>query len=136
VAYATLQTLIDRYGQDQLLVLADRDADGEIDTDITDRALADAEAEIDGYLATRYELPLATVPPVLSRLAADIALYRLCDDDAMVTDERRRRYDDALSLLGRISSGVVSLGVSPQPSARQAAAAFYAGKERNFGRRR
>ncbi|MBU1611244.1 MAG: DUF1320 domain-containing protein [Proteobacteria bacterium] len=136
MAYATVQNLIDRYGQDQMLVLADRDNDGELDSAVMDRALADADAEVDAFLARRYQLPLAEVPDVLQRIACDIAVYRLCDNDAMVTDERRRRYEDAMSMLRRIGSGEVSLGITPQAAQRKAAAAFYEGRPRRFRRDR
>src|SRR5690606_6605607 len=44
-----------------LVALTDRAevATGEIDQDVVDRALADTDAMIDGYIAARYALPLA-----------------------------------------------------------------------------
>lgn len=134
MGYATQQDIIERYGQDQLLVLADRDGDGEVDTDVVDRALADADAEIDGYLASRYTLPLATESKLLVRLAVDVAVYHLCDDDAMVTDQRRQRYEDAVSQLKRLASGQMSLGLTPEPSTTSSA--VFVGPEPRFGRGR
>ncbi|MCR6494794.1 DUF1320 family protein [Thermomonas sp. S9] len=50
--------------------------------------LDDAQAEIDGYIASRYKLPLPTVPAALARIACDVARYRLWEDVA--SDDVRR----------------------------------------------
>ncbi len=110
--YATQADLTERFGFDELAQRTDRVNGTVIDTMVLNRALNDADAEIDGYLATRYSLPLASTPAVLSRLAADITRYRLYDDGVPTTV--RQRYEDAVSLLKRLSSGDVQLaGVSP-----------------------
>jgi phage gp36-like protein len=78
------------------------------------QALADADALIDGYLAGRYSLPLASVPPILKQYACDIARYRLYSDAA--NDVVLARYKDAVNYLTRLGSGQISLGVStPEP---------------------
>lgn len=118
--YAGVSELLTQFGEDALLVLADRDGDGQIDVPVVERALIDASAEIDGYLAGRYELPLADRPPVLVRVCADIALYRLASDADLGTDERRQRYQDAVKFLQGVSRGQVSLGVSEKVAATAA----------------
>lgn len=117
MGYIARTDIIARYGEDLLLVLADRDGDGEEDEGVVDQALADADAEIDGYLAKRYTLPLPDVPPLLTRLAVDLAVYHLCNSDTLVTEQRRQRYEDAVALLRRLSSGEVTLGQDPEPPA-------------------
>lgn len=112
--YATQQDLIDRFGEDELIQLTDRDGDGAIDADVMDTALTDADAEIDGYLATKYQLPLATVPGVITQLACDVARYRLYDEHA--TEQVRNRYKDAVAFLTRLSRGEVSLGLATPPA--------------------
>lgn len=44
---------------------------------LIDEAIADADGEIDGYLAKRYAVPLAPVPKVINKFSKDIALYNL-----------------------------------------------------------
>lgn len=61
MAYATRQDIIDRYGEDELIVAADHDEDGVADATVVEQGLADASDEIDAYLAGRYTLPLAVV---------------------------------------------------------------------------
>lgn len=111
--YVSAQDLIDRIGEDAVYVLADRDRDGALDTATIDEAAADAAAEIDAYLSTRYDVPLAPVPRVIKRLAVDMAIYRLADAAGGYTEERRKRYEDAIALLRRIASGEVGLGIPP-----------------------
>ncbi len=115
MTYATEQHMIDRFSEQELVELTDRVGVGRIDTAVLDRALTDADGEINGYLATRYALPLATVPIVLTRLACDVARYFLYQDRA--TEAVRTRYQDALKFLRNVAAGVVSLGVDASNAA-------------------
>lgn len=110
--YATQVDIIERYGEDVLYALADRNRDGTLDEEAISRALVDATAEIDSYLASRYPLPLSATPKIVVILCVDIALYRLSPDH--VTEERRKRYEDAVKMLRLISDGKVSLGIETQ----------------------
>lgn len=118
--YATLQDLKDRFGEEDIYVVFDRDGDGFIDTAAVDRALADADNEIDSYLTGRYQLPLANVPPALTRLAAQIAMYHASTGTTM-TDEKKERYAQAVKMLEKIAAGAISLGLpsADEPPARQ-----------------
>lgn len=110
--YATLATLTDRYGLATLVSLTDRGAvaTGAVDTAVVNRALADADALIDGYLAARYVLPLASVPPLLASIAAAVAFWSL--HIAAPDDKVRKDYDDALRQLRDIADGRLRLPVA------------------------
>lgn len=133
--YAELQDLIDRYGEDQVIVAADHDGDGTPDTAVVDQALADADAEIDAYIGDRYQLPMQSVPPILVRLAADIAFHRLSPEADVATEHRKRRYDDAVALLRRIAKGEASLGMPETPKGVAPATAESRPRRWNRGRR-
>ena len=105
--YATLQDLVDRFGYEQLAQLSDRDAGAVIDEVVVGRALADADAEIDGYLAALYALPLTAVPALLVRMACDLARYRLFGD--RVTEQVRQLYTDAVRDLKAIAGGAIKI---------------------------
>lgn len=109
MAYATQQNMIDRFAEEELVQLTDRQDTGVIDVAVLNLALADADAEIEGYLVGRYQLPLASVPPILAHIACDLARYHLYDDHA--TDHVRQRYEDARNLLQNIAKGNVQLGL-------------------------
>lgn len=64
-------------------------------------------ALIDGFVASRYSLPLSNQHEILKSAACDIAYYKL--QDISPTETARKRYEDALSLLNKISKGDVVL---------------------------
>ena len=115
MTYAAPSDMIARYPNRDLVQLTNEDpAQTTVNQTVLQQALADASAEIDGYLEGRFALPLADPPAVLNRLACDLAMYRLqalrpLHDLA----EARRRYDDALTLLMRVADGTLTLGLAP-----------------------
>lgn len=82
MAYITEQQLIDRFGERELIALTDFDNVGQLDSDTLNRAIAAAGAEIDGYLADRYSLPVSSNPERLVDIAADLVRCRLYTHDA------------------------------------------------------
>lgn len=133
--YATLQNMLDRFGQAELQQLTDigEVASGGVDEEVLDRALTDAAAEINGYLAARYVLPLASTPTLLVGIATDIARYRLYRD--AVTETVEKRYKAAVKMLENIAAGKISLGLdaSAAPAAVSDGVQF-AESTRVFGR--
>ena len=105
MAYTDLAKLTARFGEDLLLQLADRDGSGAVDDGVVDGAIADTDAAIDGYLAGRYKLPLATTPPLLADLAAAIAIYKLhtYEPDAKIAED----YKDAMRQLRENLKGFI-----------------------------
>ena len=112
MSYCTQAQLVERYGAPMLIDLTDRDDPpaGAIDTDVVDRALADADAMIDGYLLGRYALPLAETPALLTDLAQAVAVYKLHRN--VVSDKVQRDYDQALRTLRDIAQGTIRLAVA------------------------
>ncbi|OQX12812.1 MAG: hypothetical protein BWK73_13940 [Thiothrix lacustris] len=111
--YCTQADIEARYGLAELTQLTDRNRTGTPDTTNVERAITDASAEIDGYLVGRHSLPFADVPPVLVRVACDLAVYHLFAarrSTGGVIDDVRNRYKDAVRLLENISNGKVLLG--------------------------
>lgn len=112
--YATDADIVDLYGPDALVV-ADRDGDGMAESPAVARALSSATDEIDSYLGVRYAVPLAHVPGVVRQACVDIALYRLALSADVLSDEHRRRYEDALAHLRRIAKGEATLVLPAVP---------------------
>nr|WP_272212400.1 DUF1320 domain-containing protein [Marinicella sp. W31]MDC2878315.1 DUF1320 domain-containing protein [Marinicella sp. W31] len=105
--YASLDDLIERAGQDEILMVADRDGDGVADPDVVAKALGDATSAINGYLAVRYRLPLQVIPSQVNGWAVSIARYYLHRDGA--PDHVVRDWKAALSDLEKVSSGRIRL---------------------------
>ncbi|SOC41566.1 phage gp36-like protein [Rhizobium subbaraonis] len=117
--YATLDDLIERAGQDEILQVADRDQDDLADPAVIEAALAHADNTVNGYLAVRYAMPLSAVPPIVVTWAVSIARYHLHREGA--PDYVVRDYKDALAALKDAARGLVAIpgadGVAPQQSA-------------------
>jgi len=103
MTYARLSDLFARYGEDEINQVADTDGTGSPDPVLVGRALSDAAAEIDAALAGRYQLPMNPVPPLLTRIACDLAREGLYTDaPPEVVKERAKT---ARSLLRSIATG-------------------------------
>lgn len=98
-----------RYGAQLLTDLSDRDgfASGAIDAALFARAIADADALIDGYIAGRAALPLIEVPALVTDLSQRIAIYYA--HGSVVADKIKADYEIALRQLKDIASGSIKL---------------------------
>ena len=111
MTYAAKANMLARFGEPEVIALTDRENLGVVDDVVLDGALAEADAEIDPYLAPRHQLPLASVPKILTGFACDIARYRLCGAGVTETEEIRNRYKDAIKFLENVASGKIGLGL-------------------------
>lgn len=105
---------------------------------IITQAVADAAAEIDGYLAKRYPVPLVRVPTVIGKYAKDIAVYNLVSrigtgggNDR--EQNYRKRYEDAVRFLEMLATGKVEIGLSV-PAVQAATGFQMSGPSRIFSR--
>ncbi|WP_301673101.1 gp436 family protein [Neisseria blantyrii] len=138
MAYATVEDMVARFGELEVLQLTDRNNEGLIDRAVAQTALVDATAEIDAYLG-RFRRPFEDVPPILVRLCCDIARYRLtAAQGVLITEEIRNRYKiDVLELLKALAKGDIQLGIDDAGAEIQAdsdGVMFVNGKNRIFGR--
>lgn len=80
---------------------------------LIDAAIADADAEIDGYLAKRYPVPLSPVPRVLNKFSKDIAVYNLFSRIGIDENSDQKtyltRYYSAVKFLTLVAEGTVSI---------------------------
>ena len=116
MTYATHSDIVELYSAEALIV-ADRDGDGEAEAAAIGRALSMASAEIDTYVSVRYGLPLPSTPEILRQWCVDIACYRLAQTADVLTEELRRRYEDALAALKRLAKGEQALVFPVDPDA-------------------
>ena len=82
---------------------------------VLESALNDATAEIKGHVGALYSVELEALtppPPVLNTYCIDIAVYRLLERHSPEPDPdapHRVRYNAALSYLGKVAAGELSL---------------------------
>ena len=96
---------------------------------LIDEAIADADGEIDGYLAKRYAVPLAPVPKVINKFSKDIAVYNLFSrigiDEGTGEKTYLNRYNAAVKFLTLVAGGKVSIGADIDGDPASAAAAGF-----------
>lgn len=119
--YATVQDMIDRFGEPEMIQLTDAAHQAAVQPARIQLKLDDAHALADGYLARVFALPLdgcakpvgvgaveMVPPPQLTRAVCDIARYYLYDDLAPES-EVYRRYKQATTELQAIADGKAQL---------------------------
>ena len=79
MAYPTAADLVTRYGDDLVTSLSDRadEPTGTYDEAVVAAAIEAADAEVDGYLAGRYVLPLSSTPVLVKRISEALAIWHL-----------------------------------------------------------
>lgn len=134
MAYATLEQLIDRYGEAMIVGLTDRGlvATGGVDHDVIDRAFADTDAVIDARIGARYQLPLGEVPPLLTDIALCIAIWKLHrhEPGPKIKDD----YTEAMRQLREIGDGTMRLPIEAggEPQGAGETGARVTDRERDF----
>lgn len=134
MTYATKQDLIDRFGESELIELSDRaePPTGEVDDDVVAKALSDADDTINSYIAKRYELPLASTPSRLVKIAVDLARYDLHLNRRPEGVEKDR--DEAIAFLKDVSAGRAVLDVAGAEPAPAGATVLIDAPDREFTR--
>lgn len=76
--------------------------------------IAKADAEIDGYLGIRYQVPLSPVPDLIKAISVDLAIYNLHKRRPLLpTPETcRQSYVDRISFLKSVVAGNATVGAS------------------------
>lgn len=90
---------------------------------IIETAISDAGAEINGYLAKRYPVPVSPVPEVVRKFAKDIAVYNLYSRIGIDESDREKnylnRYNAAVKFLSLLAEGKVEIGIVDTAKAAQ-----------------
>lgn len=113
--YVSQSDLDKRLGTGLLVNLTNEDPDATtVDTDAMNEAIADAEAEVNGYVGARYALPLTSpYPRLVVSLARRLTIYHLYSlQPGMVPEDVQKDYDSAIADLEKISKGTISLGLT------------------------
>jgi phage gp36-like protein len=104
MAYCTQDDLLKLLPEAELAQLTAESGDVP-DAGVVSEAIAKADAEIDAYLAVRYQLPLAETPPRVKALSGDLSIYHLYSRRSITSEVWRQKYDDALAFLKLVVAG-------------------------------
>ena len=92
---------------------------------IIEGAIADADAELAGYLAKRYAVPLAPAPRGINKFSKDIAVYNLFSrigiDEGTDQKTYLNRYNAAIKFLTLVAEGTAAIGTETEDPASAAA---------------
>lgn len=111
MTYATLQQVKETVPTRDLQLLTDFDGAGDVIVDARiEAALADATAEMNGWLTKAVSLPIANPPEYLSVVCRDLAMYRLHVNVGRVTDSQEKLRDAAIAYLKLVARGEASIG--------------------------
>lgn len=121
MAYCTVEEVIEMLKADMMNVIIGDDYIEDEEERIkaifplATEAVEDASAEIDGYLAKRYNVPFLKTPKVITKFAKDIALYNLVSRKGIDESDREKtyltRYNAAISFLTKVAEGIIDIGI-------------------------
>jgi phage gp36-like protein len=133
--YCTQLDILEQLSLEDLIGLTDDDGRGSVDSSVVARAIADADAEIDSYAASRYPVPFAPAPAMIRKTSVEIAIYNLYARRRGAPDSRKQRYDNAIRFLKAVASGEVAIGAdAPAESASDGIEASTSADDRIFTR--
>ena len=99
---ADIEKVLERH---DIAQLTDDDTGGQSDEATITDSINDADSLIDSYLGTRYTVPLTTIPAVVRRASATLAVYYLhARKPEHLSDEVQQLYDQTVAWLKDISS--------------------------------
>ena len=113
MSYATSTDLVTRFGEPQLLLLADRDGDAVIDAAVVESAIGDASAIVDLHVRGRYAVPLTPVPAEIVVIVCDLTRRLLYSNATEIPDSVLAADKAAREQLRLIADGKVVLAVAP-----------------------
>jgi phage gp36-like protein len=135
MSYCTQANILDRIDEATLISLTDEAGAGEVDDDKVAAAIADADATVDAYCQGRYTIPLSPVPPKITQISVDIALYNLySQSDLDMPEVRKDRHAEAIRFLEKVAAGTINLGAATPAQANTDNAASIESGDRIFTR--
>lgn len=111
--YCSQADILNQLPEAELIALTDDSQNGTVDSAHVESAIIDAGDIIDGFLRSRYPLPVSPVPGLIKTLAVDITIYRLYSRrfGTDMPESITSRYKNALNILDKIQKGVIRLGI-------------------------
>lgn len=110
MSYCVKTDILKQLDEDIMVQLTDDDDLGVVDDDVVTQAIVDADAEIDSYCGTRYDVPLSPVPPIILKRSVDLAICNLYARRRGVPEARQERCKEAIAWLVKIATGKATLG--------------------------
>lgn len=112
--YCTQDDLLKLVPEAEMATLTTDAGETEPDAAVMADAIAKADAEIDGYLGIRYQVPLDPVPDLVKAISVDLAIYNLHKRRPLMQmpETCRMVYGDRISFLKAVVAGNATIGAT------------------------
>lgn len=113
MTYCNLDNIKQVISEAELIQMTDDNNTGVINENIVNSAISYAETTINGYISSRYSLPLAETPELIKTFAIDLSIYRLHSRRFMLDmpESLEVRYKNVIRELEKIQKGTISLNI-------------------------
>lgn len=113
MTYCTIDDIKNIVPEADLVDLTDDSDTGSINENVVNSAIEDADSLINGYLRSRYTLPLDEVPNILKSISVELTRYNLYQRraGANMPESLEKNYANRIKILKDIQAGSFSLGV-------------------------
>ncbi|MDF1592593.1 MAG: DUF1320 domain-containing protein [Desulfobacterales bacterium] len=117
MSYCTQSDIEKQIPEEILIELTDDDGAGVVDTDAVDRAIADADEEIDAFVSMQYGLPFESTPGLIRRMSVNLAICNLYArrPHLDIPESRKDRCSADRKLLEQVAKGTLKLD-EPDPT--------------------
>jgi phage gp36-like protein len=131
--YCTIDELKNKYTEQKIIELS---SEGEaVDNDVINECIADADAEINGYVQKVYSTPLDPIPRLIKKLSLNLTIANLYERRNIDDEAISKLKNNAVQLLNRISKKSVSLGLKDDnDTSIQSSSILITSKPRIFSR--
>lgn len=116
MAYSTQTDILQLLPESELARLTTEEGDVPDAAVVTD-CIGKADAEIDGYLGIRYQVPLDPVPDLVKAISVDLAVYNLHSRRPLMAmpETVKMNYGNRISFLKSVVAGSATVGASAAP---------------------
>ena len=124
--------MLARYSETELVQLTDDAGAGVVDEDRVNRALAGAASIADGYIASKYQLPIDPVPDFIVDAVCAIARFRLYRETP--PEGVKDAHNMAIKSLKDVASGSLKIDSGTEEQVIRPGAVLIEGADRIFSR--
>ena len=114
--YSSLSDILSTLSESEIARLTD-DAQGKtVNQDIVNEAITKGDEFLNGYLRSRYSLPLSTVPALVKDISVELAIYNLFlrRYRTKMPESADSQYKATIKTLEQIQKGFINLGIEPK----------------------
>nr|BDD46394.1 hypothetical protein 12 [bacterium] len=114
--YCALSDIVSVVPESEIARLTDDTSGRTLNENVVNEAISKGDELINGYLRSRYDVPLTSAPLLVRNISVDLAVYFLYQRRyrANMPESVENQYKTSVKTLGEIQKGFVNLGIEPQ----------------------